>query len=318
MVLKLISKIVLFICIVIFLSYALLYLNSNYTNEYVGGISGKMEKLKKAEGKKMVIVGGSNATFGIDTKVMEKELGLPVVNMALHGALSVKYMMEQVEPYLKKGDILIMSREPGGLAGDHRWNHAVGTEVPLMPTYNFPEIGILFSDRNLFETSIASFFNTIKLYVRWCPFEKRTEIRSVYDRRVFESDNILPEYLKGSYADTLKPKLLKKPGKNSLLINGLRAYKEEFEKKGITFYMTPAVVVKGYLKEVEIMPFWEYISEQTQIPLLNYEKTYVFEKGYFLDSPHHTNLEGRDMRTKSLIEDILGQNLVNSDMNNFQ
>lgn len=318
MVLKLISKIILFTGMIMALSYALLYLNSNYTNEYVGGIQGKMKKLKRAEGKKVVFVGGSNAAFGIDTKFMEKELGLPVVNVAMHGSLSVKYMMEQVKPYLKKGDVLIMSREPDGLAGDHRWNHMVGTGVSLMPTYNFSETRILFTDRNLFETSITSLFNTIKLYVRWHPFEKRKVISSVYDRRVFDRDNILSEYLNGSYIDTLKTRRLKKPGKNSLLINGLKKYKTEFEKKGIAFYMTPAVVVEGHFKKAEVIPYWKYISEHTEIALLNEEKPYIFESRYFLDSPHHTNLDGRELRTKSLIEDILVQNLVNANMDNFE
>lgn len=318
MVLKLISKILLLAGIILSLSYALLYLNSNYSVEYVGGIRGKIKKLKETDGKKIVIVGGSNASFGIDTKTMEQEFGMPVVNMALHGGVSVKYMMEQVKPYLQKGDILIMSREPDGLGGDHRWNYTVGTEVSLMPTYTFSEFGVLLSDRNLFETSITSFFNTIKLYVRWYPFKKRTEISSVYDSRIFEGDNMLPKYLKGSYTDTLKTHGLRRPGKNSLLINGLKEYKAKFEKNGIGFYMTPAVVVEGYFKEAEVLPFWKYISDQTQIPLLNTDKTYVYEKKYFLNSPHHTNLKGREQRTKSLTEDILSQNLVNSDMDNFR
>lgn len=318
MVLKLIFKILLFVGIVLSISYAMLYLNSNYSVEYVGGIRGKVKKLKETENEKIVIVGGSNASFGIDTDIMEQEFRIPVVNMALHGGLSAKYMMEQVKPYLKEGDILIMSREPDALAGDHRWNHMVGTEVSLMPTYTFSEIEVLLSDRNLFETSITSFFNTIKLYVRWHPFKKRTAISSVYDSRVFEGDNILSKYLKGSFTDTLKVHRLKKPGKKTLLIKGLKQYKVDFEKKGVRFYMTPAVVVEGYFKEAEIMPFWKYISDQTQIPLLNEDKTYVYEKKYFLNSAHHTNLKGRERRSKSLIEDISSQNLVNSNMDNFR
>jgi|GEM_PF-5769351 len=318
MVLKLILKIVFFIGIIASLSYALLYLNSNYSNEYVGGIRGKLKKLKETKGQKIVVVGGSNATFGIDTETMEDKLKIPVVNMAVHGGLSVKYMMEQVKPYLREGDVLIMSREPDGLAGDHRWNYMVGTEVSLMPTYNFSEIEVLLSDRNLFETSITAFFNTIKLYVRWYPFEKRTEITSIYDSRVFKGDNVLPEYLEGSYTDTLEQHQLNRPRQNSLLITGLKNYKTELEKRGVGFYMTPAVVVEGYFIETEIMPFWGYISDQTQIPLLNEEKTYVFDKKYFLDSPHHTNLGGRELRTESFIQDISDNNLVNSDMDNFR
>lgn len=248
---------------------------------------------------------------------MEQQLGLPVVNIGLHGGLSAKYMMEQVKPYLKQGDLLIMSREQDALAGDHRWNYMVGTEVPLIPTYDFSEIRVLFSDRNLFETSITSFFNTIKLYVRWHPFERRKEISSVYDRRAFKGDNMLQEYMNGNYKDALVEHRLKRPSPKSLLINGLKSYKDEFVNKGIGFYLTPAVVVEGYYKEEEIMPFWTYISEHTQIPLLSDEKNYVYEKKYFLNSHHHTNLQGRRLRTESLIQDILEKNLVDTDMNNF-
>ncbi|MGI9550430.1 MAG: hypothetical protein ACR2MT_04470 [Aurantibacter sp.] len=318
MVLKLLSKTFLFVAIIITLSYTLLYLNSNYDVEYIGGIRSKMKKLKEVKGRKIVIVGGSNASFGIDTDVMEDQLKMPVVNMALHGGLPAKYMIEQVRPHLQNGDILIMSREHDGLAGDYRWNHMVGTEVPLMPTYDFSEIRVLLSDRNLFETSITSFFNTIKLYVRWHPFERRKEVRSVYDSRVFKEDNILPKYMNGTYKDSLTVHRLKRPNPKSLLMNGLKAYKGELEEKGVACYITPAVVVEGYYSETEILPFWEYISEHTGIPLLNNKKTYVYKKTYFLNSQHHTNLEGRALRTRSLIQDIVEKKLVNSDMDNFR
>jgi hypothetical protein len=84
--------------------------------------------------------------------------------------------------------------------------------------------------------------------------------RSGYDSRVFDGVNILPEYLKGNSRDTLVVRRLKRPNLKSVLNQGLKTYKMEFDERVIGFHMTPAVVAKGHDKDEAIMPFWRYVS----------------------------------------------------------
>lgn len=302
---------------VLLISYSGLYINPDYKKEYVAGIIPKLNKLKAAKGKKIVIIGGSNASFGIDTELMEQQLGIAVVNMALHGGIPVKYVVEQAKPYMKSGDILIFSKEYEGLR-DKDWNVVGGMEISKIATYDVSQIRVLLSDRKMFETTVPNIFNAIKKYIDLHPIKGRAEIASVYDSRAFKNDNLKAEYLSGNYKLEVKEHPLKKLDGNSPILIGLRAYKDYFDSKDVQFYLTPPVIIKGYFEEDKILPFWHFFSERTGIPLLHHNKKYSLEKKYFFNSHYHPNHLGRKVRTESLIEDILAKDIVNSDMNNFQ
>lgn len=317
MITKLIVRIVILAGIILLISYSGLYINPDYKKEYVAATISKLNKLKSAKGKKIVIIGGSNASFGIDTELMEQQLGLPVVNMALHGGIPVKYVVEQAKPYLNNGDVLIFSKEYEGLR-DKDWNTLDGTEISKVATYDLSQIRVLLSDRKMFETTVPNIFNAIKKYIDLHPIQGRKEINTVYDSRAFKEDNLMPEFIKGKYKLEVKEHALKEINGNSPILKGLREYKDYFDKKEVTFYLTPPVIIKGYFEEDKILPFWDFFSEKTGVPMLNSNKKYSLDKKYFFNSHYHTNYEGRKMRTEMLIEDILQKNLVNSDMDNFQ
>lgn len=309
MVLKLIFRILILACIILLISYSGLYLNPDYKKEYVAGIISKLEKLKDVEVKKIVIIGGSNASFGVDTDLMERQLGVPVINMALHGGIPVKFIVEQVKPFMDEDDILIFSKEYEGLR-DRDWNRINGTEISKVATYDISNIKVLLSDQTLFETSVSNIFNTIKEYVKLHPIKGRQGVTSVYDSRAFRKDNLLPEFVTGKYGLEVKQHELKKLDKNSEVLKGLKEYKDYFENKGVKFYLTPPVIIKEYFEEDKILPFWHFFSDQTGIPMLNWDKKYSFEKEYFFNSHYHPNYIGRELRTKSLIEDLITLGLV--------
>lgn len=66
---------------------------------YYGELSKMYAKLQKTENKKIVVIGNSNISFGVDSgafRAVLKEAGLDfaVCNMGLYGALGTKMMME--------------------------------------------------------------------------------------------------------------------------------------------------------------------------------------------------------------------------------
>lgn len=310
MVIKLISRILIFSSIIFLISYLALYLNPDYETEYVAGVIPKQEKLEKIQGKKIVIIGGSNASFGIDTSLMEMELGVPVVNMSLHGGLPLKFILEQVKGYLNKGDVLILSKEYSGLKNQY-WNKMSGTELPKIVTYNFSQFKVILSDRKLFESTITGVFKTIKHYIARYPIESKKSKKTVYSLEAFDGDNLRREFITGKFTKKIKEKSLKKLRKNTDFINELNKYKEHYDAKGVSFYLTPPVIVNGYYKTDEILPFWVEFSKLSGISMLSDKKKYTYNKKYFFNSHYHTNDEGRKIRTLSLIEDIVANKTIN-------
>lgn len=308
MVIKLIGRILVFVGLLFVFSYSALYINPDFKKEYVAGIIPKLEKLKSVKVKKIVIIGGSNACFGIDTYLMETQLGMPVVNMSLHGGLPLKYIIEQVKYHLNKGDILILAKEYEGLK-DQYWNKMNGIELPKVATYDMSQFYVLFSDRILLESTVIGILKTIQNYIVKFPIKGRNEIVSVYDARVFQGDNLKSEFLNGEYKVKIDEHPLHKAYRNSLVSVELKKYKEYFKQKGIEFYLTPPVIIEGFYKDEEILPFWNQLSLSSGVPLLSKDKRYTYAREYFLNSHYHTNKKGREIRTKSLIEDIQKKHL---------
>ncbi|KCZ87533.1 hypothetical protein HHI_15828 [Hyphomonas hirschiana VP5] len=61
--------------------------------------------------KKIVLVGGSNLAFGADSTVIEDVTSCPVVNMGMNGYFGVRFMLEEVKPDLRAGDIVVIAWE---------------------------------------------------------------------------------------------------------------------------------------------------------------------------------------------------------------
>ena len=84
---------------------------SQYSNTFVGVLDEKMERLTSIEEDKIIVVGGSSVAFGIDSALMEEELGMPVVNFGLYAALGTKFMLDLSRAGVKEGDIVVIAPE---------------------------------------------------------------------------------------------------------------------------------------------------------------------------------------------------------------
>lgn len=80
-------------------------------SDYLAAIIDKHKILEATPSPKIILVGGSNVAFGLDSKKIQDELALPVVNMGLHGGFGLRYMIEEIKPQLKPGDIVILIPE---------------------------------------------------------------------------------------------------------------------------------------------------------------------------------------------------------------
>lgn len=70
----------------------------------------KTDLLSKTPSPRIILFGGSNIAFGIDSELLERELGMPVVNDGLHVGLGVAPLNE-LKKYIQPDDIIIVSLE---------------------------------------------------------------------------------------------------------------------------------------------------------------------------------------------------------------
>lgn len=83
-------------------------MSPQYSNYYNAAILDKTERLKMINGPKIILVGNSNVSFGIESKIIEDELQMPVVNLGLHGGLGNRFHENIAKLNIDKGDLVIL------------------------------------------------------------------------------------------------------------------------------------------------------------------------------------------------------------------
>lgn len=79
--------------------------------DYLAGLGPKHQRLSAIGSPKVVLIGGSNVTFGMDSRMLEQALCKPVVNMTIHASLGFRFMVEELKGTLGPGDLVIAPLE---------------------------------------------------------------------------------------------------------------------------------------------------------------------------------------------------------------
>lgn len=120
--------IIVFTILVLFLASYFLFFSVKFDESYLQAVKSKRHKLEKIEYSKIVVTGDINVTTSIDSKIIENELGLPVVNMAINSSIGYKKILSYVKRDLNENDIFIFS--PGyDIVLDERWNGLETSEI---------------------------------------------------------------------------------------------------------------------------------------------------------------------------------------------
>jgi hypothetical protein len=93
-------------------------------DRYVCAARDKSRRLQNTPGRKLILIGGSNLAFSLDSQILADRYGITPVNMGLHAGLGPRFMTGQVVGHVKDGDVVIVAMEPSvmieGLAARRR------------------------------------------------------------------------------------------------------------------------------------------------------------------------------------------------------
>lgn len=78
----------------------------------LASINAKHARLANLPSPRLMLVGGSNVLYGLDSRTIAEEAGMPhVVNMALTSVVGLHFMLKEVEPSVRPGDVVLVSPE---------------------------------------------------------------------------------------------------------------------------------------------------------------------------------------------------------------
>lgn len=271
-----------------------------YLNNYQAALIDKNERLCSIDGPKIVLVGNSNLTFGIDSKAIEEAFGMPVVNMGMHGGLGNAFNEQAAVQNICEGDIVILSYSNFD-DGDVIRNQ----QLAWITIENHLELWNYIRPKDWKEMIRA-----YPTYLRgclglWSQGIGNMDSGDVYSRLQFNEygDNIYDR--PGLIPDTdFSPVRISETGEET--IDRINALNARLEREGATLLMAayPIAISEYTPGREEYEAFSDKIAGLLDCPLISRYEDYMMDKELFYNTYMHLNNEGVKVRTALLIEDL--------------
>lgn len=266
----------------------------------------KEELLKSTTGKRIVFIGGSNLSFGLNSQMIKDSLDLNPINTAIHANIGLQFMLNKTFDLIRTGDIVVICPEYDQYYG----SFAYGAEELLrmvldVSSDNLKNIGIkqainispyifkyAFSKYNPFEYTKSNKKNKIDVYTR-SAFNKYGDVDIHWN---LPQEKFTPF---GEVSGNL----------NEHIIAELKIFATKLKEKGCTVYLTfPAYQDISFDKSsTKIATVYQTLNK-SGIQLLGNPKLYRFPDKFMYNTPYHLTKAGVAIRTELLINDLKDHN----------
>jgi hypothetical protein len=286
-------------------------------DNYLAAVLEKDRLIRTTPSPKIILVGGSNLAFGIDSRMVRDSLDVNVVNMGLYARLGLRYMLAQVKPYIRPGDVVVIVPEydqfygkfsegdntlntallyaPADRIGDFIKSYSV-IDVVLRPRVENVRRGFLQGTADLFGVKNKYF---------------PPDTNPVYNRRSFNEYGDMTSHLgrKGMNPNSIFVSELP-PSKefNTRTLDILNDIGDAARARGAhAYFLFPSYIDRSYaINTVAISSLERRLRKGMRIPILGGPREFVYPSSWFFDTRYHLNQAGRGPRTLRVI-DILRQ-----------
>jgi len=270
---------------------------------YWGATIDKMKQLKSIKGPRIILIGGSNLAFGIDSVSLEKAFHKPVVNLGLHAALGLRYMLNQVKPHLHPGDLVIVTAEYHLLNG-----LANGSSELLDLISVYPQAASALSLEHS-ETLLKAVPKLIKTKMEWwSKFGFTTPgVDGVYKRDKFNThgDLILTPADSGRGQHLVVIDFDSSRLDNINLLKDLSSFSTARGAK-VYFAFTP-ISLSNYERpgnKSSLADIAQTLQNQSGCTVLGRPEDNLYPDSDFFDFTYHLTPAGKAVRTRFLIRDL--------------
>lgn len=299
-----------FICIVLCILIPIVAVMSvgfiiptQFDKTFIGELKYKVDRLDSITAPKVVIIGGSSVPFGIDSKLLEEKLGMPVVNFGLYATLGTKLMLDLSEKSINKGDIIVIAPETDPQTYSLYFNaesawQACDEDFSLLSRISFDN----------FPDMLGGFWKFTAQKIKYSSGE-HLDPAGVYNVASFDEygDIIYPRPANTGF---LGQEVVFNPEKviSDEFVDYVNDYTKYAQKKGakvfFSFAPTNIDAVNYETYEDDCASFAQYVSEKFTAKVISSPSDFVYDSEYFFDTNFHLNDEGMKMHTLNLAQDI--------------
>jgi hypothetical protein len=289
---------------------------------------------RNAGEEKIVIMGGSNALFGLESELIEERLGITTVNLSLHAGFPLEYHFDFVRQHLRGGDTLIVSPEFEMLSRNKPYNKWYVTQLLTWDSASFWRLPLGEKARMIRRVKPGRIYRGLKAMARKEEIHATKRGRAPVPeaevleraakrwesgkyRGVYSYENVGPRgdiaRNRGSFKGEagkygLSHKYHVAPRTEKTLAR-IRAF---CAKEGIQLLYAWAATISGEELDLEsddarfALGAVEDVLRSLDIPALGEPQEFSYERTFFYDTRYHLNNKGRQLRTERLA-DLLGE-----------
>ncbi len=277
-----------------------------YGATYLAAMADKYERLHSVSGEKIILVGGSSMAFGVDSGAVERELDMPVVNMALYAALGSKTTLDLTFGGIDEGDIVVFAPELDTQAYSLytdaeitvqtlEANKKMTLDIPLSqwPSLFCELPNYIKSKKDLIASGIPSPENAYS----------RAAFNEYGDNAYARPYNIMPDLYMTTNVIDVSHDLV-----NIEFIDYVNDYAEKVARRGAKFYFSFPPINRLALTDDSIYErrtdVYARLVELLDCTVIGNIEDHIMHEGYFYDSNYHLNDSGVPYNTKKLVGDI--------------
>lgn len=286
-----------------------------YGETYYAALSKQYDRLCAIDEPKVIVVGGSNVAFGLDSELFEELYGRPSVAFGLYGSFGVKVMMDWSKANVNSGDIVVLAPE---LSSD-ALSLYFGAEPVLKATEGRFDILSKIAFENVGDILGASWgFASTK--IKNSRSDEGFDIEGVYRNSAVNEYGEIGKDLFPREGNILATGYLSEPVSydpatiSAEFIDYVNEYTAYCKSRGAAVYYSFSPVngraVNPLTMYEDTANYYMYLREKLDCEVISSPSDYIYDYRYFYDTNFHLNDSGVVLRTAQLVRDL---KLVNGD-----
>lgn len=285
-------------------------------NAYSKGFGYKQELLIAESGPRLIIVGGSGSSFGIDSGILEKKTGRRVINTGMYAGYGMRFIYESIIPHIRETDVVIIIPEYE-LLHQPPW----GDGYTLVETLFFNPSAL--SNLANHHTLVAM----TRVFPTWWKEKISYGIKRAFGK--LKTDDVYSFRNINLHGDLIDPRQEKTIlSKEQLVLASIDFVRPQADPDSLRILKKFIEKVQESRAQVFVswapLPETTYVSNESNVNsrekelkssinsslILGVPKQFVYPDIYFYDAPTHLNAKGRSVRTRE-IADIVSKVLKN-------
>jgi len=267
----------------------------------------KNKLLAQTPSPRIILVGGSNVPFGVDSQMIKDSLNLNPVNTGVNAVLGLKFMLRNVAQFVKPGDIVLLCPEYDQFYG----SFADGdSDLVLVLCDAVPQTARLLDSKQLFHL-IKYFPGYVRdklnpfIYIKHFDIKRSTgTIDGVYYRNAFNKygDNSLHRkfgHQKFAPYPTIEGEL------SFSVFKELETFRGQVTARHASLFVTfPPYQDRSYDNSLSKIDAVEKGLKQRGFKLISRPKEFRFPDSLMFNAPYHLSGKGVVLYTNSLINEL--------------